>query len=107
VVNEFDTGIDNSVAGRTTADVLIVVTHVAYVSSMPRDAYPVAPAASDLIGIRSQNTLIGALNDGTVYCSNGTSNRSQLSRSRAGLIPSPHVAHMRGRVGQSVPSTHV
>lgn len=81
VVNEFDAGSDNSVAGRITSDAPIVVTHVAYVSGSARDAYPVAPTASDLFGIRSQNTLIGALNDGTsltVYGSNGSSNTYSL-----------------------------
>ncbi|MGH8240490.1 MAG: hypothetical protein ACREXP_26215, partial [Steroidobacteraceae bacterium] len=82
VVNEFDAGSDNSIAGRITSDAPIVVTHVAYVSGTARDAYPVPPAASELFGIRSQNAIVGALNDGTsitVYASNGTSGSYALN----------------------------
>lgn len=76
VVNEFDAGNDNGQAGRITSNVPIVITHVAYLSGTARDAYPVPPAANDLIGIRSQNTVLAALSSGTTvtaYASNGTS----------------------------------
>jgi parallel beta-helix repeat protein len=65
IAYEIDAGTDNGIAGRITSDQPIVVAHVAYVSGTPRDAYPVPPAASELLGIRSQNVVIGASADGT------------------------------------------
>lgn len=82
VVNEFDAGSDNSLAGRITSDTPIVVTHVAYVSGVAQDAYPVPPAVNDVIGVRSQNTVLAALNSGTsvmVYASDGSSSSHSLS----------------------------
>ncbi|HEY0681185.1 MAG TPA: right-handed parallel beta-helix repeat-containing protein [Steroidobacter sp.] len=76
VVNEFDAGEVNGLAGRITSDVPIVLTHVAYSGGAAIDAYPVAPAAEELFGIRSQETVVAALGDGTsvtVYASDSTS----------------------------------
>lgn len=69
-------GSDNAIAGRVTSDQPIVMSHIAEVSGAFRDAYPVPPAATTVIGIRSQNAVIGALQNGTsvsVYSSDGTS----------------------------------
>ncbi|HKE96877.1 MAG TPA: hypothetical protein VKB34_21395, partial [Povalibacter sp.] len=82
VVNEFDAGSDNTQAGRITSTLPIVVTHTAYLDGVARDAYPVPPAATDMLGVRSQNTVIAALNSGTsvtVYASDATSSTYTLA----------------------------
>ena len=82
IVNEFDAGGDNGIAGRITSDVPILVTHAAYLSASARDAYPVPPAANEVLGVRSQNTIVAALSDGTsvtVYSSNGASGSYSLN----------------------------
>jgi parallel beta-helix repeat protein len=82
VVNEFDAGSDNAIAGRITSDVPIVLAHVAYVSGAARDAYPVPPAATEVVGIRSQNAVVAAATNGTsvtVYASDGASATYTLS----------------------------
>lgn len=73
---EIDAGNNNSISGRITSDQPIVVAHVAYVSGVARDAYPVPPVSTEVLGIRSQQAVIGAGTDGTgvtVYASDGTS----------------------------------
>lgn len=75
VVNEFDAGTTNGLAGRITSTAPIVVAHVA-TSGGVRDAYPVPPSATELLGVRSQSTVVAALTDGTsvsVYASDGSS----------------------------------
>jgi hypothetical protein len=82
VVNEFDADSDNTVATSITSDVPIVVAHVAYTNGSPHDAFPVAPAASEIWGIRSPNSLLAALDDGTsvvVYASDGRSSSLVLN----------------------------
>ena len=82
VVNEFDAGSDNTIAGRITSDQPIVLAHAAYVSGVARDAYPVPPAATEVVGIRSQNAVVAAATNGTsvtVYASDGASATYTLS----------------------------
>ena len=65
VVQVFDAGSDNTIAGRITATTAVLVAHVAYVGGIAQDAYAVAPAATQIIGIRSQNVTVGGLTDAT------------------------------------------
>ena len=79
---EIDAGSDNGIAGRIDSDQPIVVTHVAYVSSVARYAYAVPPAATELAGIRSQSVVLGATTNGTsvtVYTSDATSTSYSLN----------------------------
>jgi parallel beta-helix repeat protein len=79
---EIDAGSDNGIAGRIDSDQPIVVVHVAYVSGTARDAYPVPPASTELVGIRSQSAVIGANTNGTsvtVYTSDATSTTYALN----------------------------
>ncbi len=72
---EIDAGSDNTISGRITSDQPIVVAHVAYASGTAQDAYPVPPASLEVLGIRSQNAVIGAFADGTsveVYATDGS-----------------------------------
>jgi hypothetical protein len=55
--------------------------HVAYVYGTARDAYPVPPSDADVVGIRSQNVVLGAVTDGTsvtVYASDSSTNTYAL-----------------------------
>ncbi len=82
IAYEVDAGSDNAVAGRITSDQPIVVAHVATVSGVSRDAYVVPPAATELVGIRSQSVQIAANTDGTaatVYTSDGNSTTYSLN----------------------------
>jgi parallel beta-helix repeat protein len=82
IAYEIDAGSDNGIAGRIDSDQPIVVVHVAYVSGAARDAYPVPPASTELVGIRSQSAVIGANTNGTsvtVYTSDATSTTYALN----------------------------
>lgn len=80
-VTEFGAGSDNNVVGIVTSDQPILVVHVANVSGAVRDAYPVPPAATSLVGVRSQNVVLAAGATAatvTVYASNSTSGTYNL-----------------------------
>ena len=78
----FAAGGDNSLAGLLRSDRPILVEHAAYSGAVPRDVYPVPPAARNLWGIRSNTAVVAALEDATtvwVYASNGDSGQYSLN----------------------------
>lgn len=77
-VVEFNAGSSTTISGIVTSDNPILMAHR---TSDTRDAYPVAPAATEIWGIRSNNVALGALEDNTsitVYASNGSSSSYNL-----------------------------
>jgi hypothetical protein len=80
-VVEVDGGSDNSVAARITATQDIFVAHVGVVSGAVRDAFPVPPAATTVVGLRSQVVTLAAVDNstsGTAYASDGTTTTFSL-----------------------------
>lgn len=74
-VVEINAGSNNTLSGIITADIPILVAHLAKNGSESVDAFPVPPVSKDLVGLRSQNILIGAIEDSTtvnVYASDGS-----------------------------------
>ncbi len=81
-VVEVDGGSNNALAARITASANIYVAHVGVLSGTVRDAFPVPPAASTVVGIRSQNVTLAASANSTsvtVYASDGTSSAYSLN----------------------------
>ena len=81
-VIEVDGGSNNALAARITASANIYVAHVGVVSGAVRDAFPVPPAASSVVGIRSQNVTLAASANSTsvtVYASDGTTSAYNLN----------------------------
>jgi len=78
-----DAGSDNTISGVVTSDLPILVSHVARTTTGGADdVYPVPPASMDLVGVRSQNAIIGALEDNTsvtAYASDGSSTTMTLN----------------------------
>lgn len=62
----FDAGSINSVARTLSSNVPIIVLHTSSVGSTPTDAYFAVPASNSIWGVRSNNTAVGALENGTV-----------------------------------------
>jgi|GEM_PF-2354334 len=74
-VVEINAGSDNTLSGIITSDRPILVTHLAKNGPESKDVYPVPPVSKDLVGLRSRNILIGAIEDSTtvnVYASDGS-----------------------------------
>jgi len=79
VVTAFDAGnVNTTYSGIVRSDKPIFVSHVANVN----DAYPVAPASTDVVGIVSSFTIIGAAEDNTtvtIYTSDGANQTITLN----------------------------
>jgi hypothetical protein len=80
VATTFDAGSTNTLSGVIVSDQPILMAHL---SGTNRDAYSVPPVATELVGIRSNNVAIGALEDATnltVYTTDGTSQTYTLDK---------------------------